>query len=576
MEKILRHQAKEAQKAIEQELYHWQTENKTQRLWQRDASLWANSDESQWLGWLDMPVIELNNVIHIETLAAKIKALGFDHIVVLGMGGSSLFPYMIAKTFGNSQYSHLGVLDSTDPMQIQQLEESLDLKKTLFIVSSKSGSTLEPNIFKQYFYTRLQTVLGKTEVGDHFIAITDPGTKLENIAKEERFRAIFQGVPSIGGRYSALSNFGMVPAGLMGIQVKEFLYYAEKMAHTCSPAVLPKDNPGVLLGITLGIYQKLGKDKVTFIISPEINALGAWLEQLLAESTGKEGKGLIPIDQEPLGLPVNYGSDRLFIYIRLDDMPNAIQDAAIAALEDAGHVVVRLNVVDKYQLGGELFRWEIATVVAGSVMGINPFNQPDVEDGKLLAIKLISEYQRTGKLEAPNLISTGKGIKIFADDLNTHEIRQFLQDAEAPSIEETLRAHFSRLKLGDYVNLSAFIEMSDKHSRLLQQYRILIRDKKKIATCLGFGPRFLHSTAQEYKGGPNTGVFLQITADHATDIQVPGVDYTFGLVIDAQAEAYFKTLVKRKRRVLRVHLGKNVTIGLQQLYKCLEAALNQE
>lgn len=579
MGNTMHHLTNDIQKAIEQELHLWQTENKTQSLWKGDAGLWTNSDESQWLGWLDMPVKELEEVSDIEALVAKIKEQGFAYVVVLGMGGSSLCPDMLAKTFGEirkrvgSDYPILHVLDSTDPMQIQHLEDSLDLKKTFFIVSSKSGSTLEPNIFKQYFYTRLQTVLGKQDVSDRFMAITDPGTNLETIAKEEHFRAIFHGVPSIGGRYSALSNFGMVPAGLMGIQVKDFLSYAEKMAHACSPAVLPKDNPGVILGIILGVCQRQGKDKVTLIVSPNIETLGAWLEQLLAESTGKEGKGLIPIDQEPLGLPENYGTDRLFIYIRLTDKPDSAQDNAVTALENAGQVVVRLNLVNKYQLGAELFRWEIATAVAGSVIGINPFNQPDVEESKVLAVKLLSEYQQSGKMDLPNHICTEEGIKLFADDVNAREISDLLQDAQSPTIEAVLRAHFSRVKPNDYVNFSAFIEMSKEHTELLQRCRVLVRDRKKVATCLGFGPRFLHSTGQDYKGGPNTGVFLQITAEHASDIPIPGFNYTFGLVIDAQAEGDFQTLVKRKRRVLRVQLGKDVALGLQQLYQFLEMAV---
>lgn len=582
MQNTIQFVASNIQNAVEQELANWKNENKIQRLWEGDALLWTNSDESQWLGWLEEAVRELSDVARIEKLATEIKSEHFEHLVVLGMGGSSLCPAMMAKTFGRIEnYPQLHVLDSTDPQQISHLEDSLDLKKTLFIVSSKSGSTLEPNIFKQYFYTRLQTVLKKSDVGDRFIAITDPGSKLEAIAKKDQFRAIFHGIPSIGGRYSALSNFGMVPAGLMGVPVRDFLFYAEQMAKACSLAT-PQDNPGVLLGVILGVCQRLGKDKVTLIVSSDVQALGAWLEQLLAESTGKEGKGLIPIDQEPLGDPQSYGSDRLFVYIRLEDAADDKEDHAMMALEQAGHVVVRLNLANKQQLGGELFRWEIATAVAGSIIGINPFNQPDVEESKVLAVQLMTEYQKTGKIESPNLICSRDEIKLLADDINEEEIRDLLtkdlssnKQTHEPSIEAVLLAHFSRVKPGDYVNLSAFIEMSDQHTELLQQSRILIRDKMKIATCLGFGPRFLHSTGQDYKGGPNTGVFLQITAEHAKDIPIPGLDYTFGLVIDAQAEGDLNTLVKRKRRVLCVHLGKNVAQDLQKLYEYIEVALGE-
>lgn len=463
---------------IDQELNIWKKEEKVHRLWANDASLWTNSDEAQWLGWLNVPKNELNEVPNIETLATKIKAEGYEHIILLGMGGSSLCPAMMAKTFGKiAEYPHLQILDSTDPMQIYHLEESIDLEKTFFIVSSKSGTTLEPTIFRQYFYSRLQTVLGRSAVGDRFLAITDPGTKLEAIAKDDDFRAVFYGVPSIGGRYSALSNFGILPSGLMGIQVKDFLFYAEKMAEACSPSVAPRDNPGVLLGVILGVCAKWGKDKVTLITSPGIQALGAWLEQLLAESTGKLGKGLIPIDQEPLAPPDNYGKDRVFIYIRLEDAPLVEQDSAMTALEKAGHVVVRLKLPNKEQLGTELFRWEVATAVAGSIIGVNPFNQPDVEGSKTLAAKLIAEYQQTGKIQSPNLIFSGEGMQLFSDEINAREINAKL-DGE-PSIEKYLRAHLSRIKQGDYVNLSAFIEMSEPHTELLQSCRVLIRDKKR-------------------------------------------------------------------------------------------------
>lgn len=563
---------KDISQNITEELDQWQKENKLQRLWKGDASLWTNNDEAQWLGWLNTSEQELKDVPRIDALLKDIKAQGYDHIILLGMGGSSLCPDMMAKTFGNiAQHPHLQVLDSTDPMQIQHLETSIDLEKAFFIVSSKSGNTLEPNIFKQYFYTRLQSILGKLDVGDRFLAITDPGTKLEALAKEEHFKGIFYGVPSIGGRYSALSNFGMVPSGLMGVNVEDFLHYANKMRQACSPSVEPKDNPGVLLGVTLGVCAKLGKDKVTLITSPGIHALGAWLEQLLAESTGKLGKGLIPIDQEPLGQPPCYGKDRVFIYIRLENAPDIKQDKAIKALEQSNHVVVHLNLPNKQHLGSELFRWEIATAVAGSVMGINPFNQPDVEGSKVLAAKILDE--RTEKSTTLDLIFSHANLQLFTDETNKRDIeKQLVGD----SIEAYLQAHLNRLKPGDYVDLSAFIEMSEQHTALLQQSRALIRDEKRVATCLGFGPRFLHSTGQAYKGGPNTGVFLQITAEHPQDIQIPGAPYTFGMVIDAQAQADFEVLAQRARRVLRVHLKNDVAVGLQQLYNFLQAALTSE
>jgi len=555
------------QDVITAELVNWQKENKTQRLWSKDPTLWPNSDANHWMGWLAIAA-ENNEITSIDMLAKEIKSLGVTNIVVLGMGGSSLCPAMLAETFGKiGDYPRLHILDSTDPLQILHLEKSIDLKKSIFIVSSKSGSTLEPNIYKEYFYSRLQTVFNKKEVGDRFIAITDPGTKLEAIAKNENFKAIFYGVPSIGGRYSALSNFGMVPAGLMGINVKHFLQHAENMKQSCS-ANSVNDNPGVVLGVTLGVAAKLGKDKVTLIASPGIHALGAWLEQLLAESTGKNGKGVIPVDQEPLADPSVYSEDRVFVYIRLESEPDISQDKAVAALEQTGFFVVRLNIVDKMHLGAELFRWEIATAVLGSIIGIDPYNQPDVEESKILTLQMTAQYEKTGKLIEPTAFFSEDGIKLFTDEKNQQEIAKRL--IGAPSISAYLKAHLSRIEKNDYANLSAFIEMTAEHTALLQESRVLIRDNKKIATCLGFGPRFLHSTGQAYKGGPNTGVFLQITGDFSEDLQVPNYKYTFGLVITAQAQADLTVLLKRSRRVLRIHVGKEVTNGLKKLRELIK------
>lgn len=554
--------------AILKELDSWQKENKTERLWAHDPTLWTNLDESKWMGWLDVDA-ENNEIPRIEALANELKAAGFVDIVLLGMGGSSLCPAMMATTFGKIEgYPKLHILDSTDPMQIHSLEKNIQLEKTFFIVSSKSGSTLEPNIFKDYFYKKLQTILNKENVSDRFIAITDPGTALESMAKKENFKAIFNGVPSIGGRYSDLSNFGMVPAGLMGVDIKKFLNNVAAMRKACSPSVSAKENPGVVLGVILGVCAKQGKDKVTLIVSPGIQALGAWLEQLLAESTGKQGKGLIPVDQEPLGDINVYGNDRVFVYIRLESAPDVKQDQAMLAFEKAGFVVVRLNLSDKMHLGTELFRWEIATDVAGSVIGIDPFDQPDVEASKVLALKLTTQYEQTDKLDLPKSFFSEEGLSLFTDEKNLQEIKKYISE---PSIANYLRAYFNNVHPNDYVDLSAFIEMSDEHAALLQESRVLIRNNKKVATCLGFGPRFLHSTGQAYKGGPNTGVFLQITADHDhdDDIAIPGHSYTFGVVIAAQAQADFSVLLERSRRVLRVDLGKDVNKGLQYLQACL-------
>ena len=572
-DKPLEYAAAKLADAIKAELEQWQQDDKVQRLWASDGKLWTDQDEAKWTGWLTIPTAETSEIPRIETLATELKSSGFTDVVLLGMGGSSLCPAMMATTFekiGNNPKLH--VLDSTAPEQIHTLESSLNLEKTFFIVSSKSGNTLEPNIFEAYFYTRLQDVLKKKDVGERFLAITDPGTKLETLAKDKNFKTVFHGMPSIGGRYSALSNFGMVPSGLMGLNLTEFLGYAEKMARSCASTATVADNPGAMLGVILGVCGNNGKDKVTLITSPGVHALGAWLEQLLAESTGKIGKGLIPVDQEPLGDPSVYGNDRVFAYIRLKDGADPEQDRAVDVLEKAGQVVIRLHLDDKSQLAAELFRWEFATATAGSILGIDAFNQPDVEASKVRALELTTEYEQTGKISEPEAIFEGDGMKLFTDSINAGQLKQrLMSDA---SIESYLQAHLSRLEAGDYVDLAAFIEMSDEHLETLQQSRVLIRDTKKVATCLGFGPRFLHSTGQAYKGGPNTGVFIQITTDHAKDIPVPGHKYTFGLVIAAQAQSDFEVLVKRSRRALRIHIEGDLKEGLKKLHGFIKSALS--
>ncbi len=558
--------------AIQAEIESWQNENKVQRLWGRDAGLWTNTDESQWMGWLDIAV-ENKEIPQIQNLAKQICDNDYSDVVVLGMGGSSLCPAMMADTFGQfKNYPRLHILDSTDPMQIRHLEKNIHLDKTLFIVSSKSGSTLEPNIFKKYFYAKVKHILGDKEAGKRFVAITDPHTTLEKMAQNENFNAIFNGVPSIGGRYSALSNFGMVPSGLMGVDIKKFLHHAELMRAACDPSVPVRNNSALALGVIMGICARHGKNKVTIIASPAIHSLGSWLEQLLAESTGKNGLGIVPIDQEPLGNPDVYGDDRVFVYVRLQHSSDHEQDTKIEKLKQAGFVVVMLTVPDQMHLGAELFRWELATAVAGSVIGINPFNQPDVEDSKVLTAKLTDQYEKTGKLPQLAPFFSADGVSLFTDEKNQRAVEANLHGN--PSLTDYLRAHLNRVKQNDYVNLSAFIEMSSEHTEMLQQICVSIRDRKKVATCFGFGPRFLHSTGQAYKGGPNEGVFLQITADVMEDLAVPGHSYTFGTVIAAQAEGDFTVLTQRERRILRVHLGKDVANGLKQLQKIIQEALH--
>jgi glucose-6-phosphate isomerase len=540
-------------------------------LWERDRSLWTNSDEDKWLGWLTIADDQLAHRHEFAAAAEDARSGGFSHILLLGMGGSSLCPEVLKMTFGTIPgYPELHVLDSTDPAQIKAMEEKVDIAKTLFLVSSKSGSTLEPNIFKQYFFERLKHVLGAEKAGSRFIAITDPGSKMELVAQGDKFRHIFHGLASIGGRYSALSDFGMVPAALMGLDAQNFLDRTEEMVHACKSCVPVDDNPGVVLGIILGTLARNGRDKVTIVASPGISDLGAWLEQLIAESTGKEGHGIIPVDREQLGPADVYGEDRVFAYLRLESAPDPAQDDKVAALEQAGQPVIRIAVGETYDLGQEFFRWEIATAVAGSIIGINAFNQPDVEASKIATRNLTAEYERSGSLPAEKPILNEDGMRLFADEKNAAALKQA---AVSESLVGHLRSHLNRLKSGDYFALLAYVPMFANHEQRLQQMRHAVRDKKRVATCLGFGPRFLHSTGQAYKGGPNSGVFLQVTCDDAHDLPVPGQKYTFGTVKAAQARGDLQVLVDRNRRALRVHIGADIDAGLAKLNSAITRAL---
>lgn len=559
---------KRLDEAVKSELAKWQAENKVNKLWQRDASLWTGADEGKWLDWLSIVDDELLDIELLQKLANEVKSSNFSHVLLLGMGGSSLCPEVMAKTFGKvHDYPQLLILDSTDPSQICSIEESVKLSHTLFIVSSKSGTTLEPNSYMQYFLARMAEVVGPDNVGKHFIAVTDPDSTLEQVALRQGFRNIFSGVKGIGGRYSALSNFGMVPAAVMGVDVAKFLCHTQAMTAACRPSIKTEENSGLVLGIILGVLNKLGRDKVTIVTSPQIYDLGAWLEQLLAESTGKQGRGIIPIDREWIG-PVNvYGEDRIFVYLRLESGFDQEQDKAVEALKIAGHPVVHIAVRDLYNLGQEFFRWEIATAVAGSILEINAFDQPDVEASKIATRKLTSLYEKLGSLPSETPIGEDSGIKLFADQQNAQALNAAV--AKGRTLKDYLKAHLERLKKGDYFAILAYIEMTDGNEGRLQKMRASVRNTKKVATCLGFGPRFLHSTGQAYKGGPNTGVFLQVTCDDKNDLPVPGQTYTFGVVKAAQAQGDFDVLAERERRVLRVHLGKDVSAGL----KCLNDAL---
>jgi transaldolase/glucose-6-phosphate isomerase len=562
--------------AVKKNLRDWRAAGKVKRLWQGDASLWTNEDEFKWLGWLGITDEQFANVSKLKSFAEDVKSAGFSDILLLGMGGSSLCPEVLSLTYPQTAgFPRLHILDSTDPAEIQSVEKKMNLAKTLFVVSSKSGSTLEPNIYKQYFFERMKQTVGADKAGGHFVAITDPGSKMQLVAERDHFRHIFYGLPSIGGRYSALSNFGMVPAAAMGLDIDKFLQRTKEMVEACKTSTPVGQNPGVVLGLIMGSAAKLGRDKITLIASPGISDLGAWLEQLIAESTGKLGKGIIPVDRESLGTPETYGSDRVFAYLRLEGAADAAQEGKVSALEKAGQPVVRIAVSDTYSLGQEFFRWEIATAVAGSIIGINAFNQPDVEASKIVTKQLTSEYESKGSLPAEKPILEEDGIKLFSDGKNAADLAK--DAATGPSsdgqLKNYLRAHLARLGAGDYFALLAYIEMNPEHESQLETIRINVRDRKRVATCLGFGPRFLHSTGQAYKGGPNSGVFLQITCDDARDLPVPEQKYTFGVVKAAQARGDFQVLAERKRRALRVHLGSDVKAGLSRIAELVKQVL---
>ena len=538
--------------AVADNLRVWESSDRVARIWAGDASVWTGTDEAKWLGWLGITAEQVARKQRFEQFSAEVKAAGFTHVLLLGMGGSSLCPEVLRVSFGHTAgFPDLHVLDSTDPAQVAAIEKKIDLARTLFIVSSKSGSTLEPNVFKQYFFERA----GRD--GSKFVAITDPGSHMQKVAEQDGFRHIFFGLPSIGGRFSALSDFGMIPAAAMGIDTGKFLAAADAMAKACAA---PQDNPGLTLGVLLGTLARAGRDKLTIIASPAIHDLGAWLEQLVAESTGKDGKAIIPVDREPLGPIAVYGTDRVFVYERLTSAPDPEQDRAMDALAAAGHPVIRIAMDDVYDLGREFFRWEFATAVASAILEINPFNQPDVEASKIASKELTNEFEATGSLPAEAPAFEEDGIKVFGQ-------------AAGGTLTDSLRAHLNSIKASDYFALLAYIEMTPAHEATLTAMRQRVRDAKKVATCVGFGPRFLHSTGQAYKGGPNTGVFLQITSDDARDLPVPGQKYTFGIVKAAQARGDLTVLRERGRRALRIHLGSDVDAGLRKLASALERAL---
>ena len=559
------------QKRVDEAAETWRAQGNIRRIWSKDAAVWTGRDEGDWLGWLDIVDAQLRELPALNEFAAEVRARQFSDVLLLGMGGSSLGPEVLAQTLGSAAgFPTLHVLDSTDPQQVQSFARRIDLPRTLFIVSSKSGTTLEPNVLMDYFFDKAAQAIGAADASRHFVAITDPGSQLEKVAGQRGFHRVFHGIPSIGGRYSVLSPFGIVPLAAIGGDVRGFLQSARIMAQSCGSDVPPAQNPGVALGLAIGVSALQGRDKVTVITSPSLGSFSDWAEQLLAESTGKHGKGVIPVADEPLGDPAVYGAHRLFIYLRDGKEPDAAQDRTLGALQQAGQPVVRIDLMSKEHLAQEFFRFEMATAVAGAVIGLNPFDQPDVEASKVAARELTDAYEKTGALAADRPVFKENGIALYTDERNAQALRQAGADS---TLTSWLGAHFCRIHDGDYFAVLAYLERSDARMGPLQELRTLLRDRKHVATCLQFGPRFLHSTGQAYKGGPNSGVFLQITADSAADVAIPGRKASFGVIEAAQARGDFRVLAERGRRVLRAHIASNLDAGLAALNEAARAAL---
>ncbi len=543
-------------KAVEARLETARADHWSHRLWAGDATIWTGKDEGKWLGWLPAARGEQ---VDLKALAAfGTEARRYSNAVLLGMGGSSLGPEVLALILGSAKgHPKLHVLDTSDPGQIAAVAAMIDPARTLFIVSSKSGSTMEPELLRSFFFERA------SRRGEQFVAVTDPGSKLEATAANDGFAHVFLGDPAIGGRYSVLSVFGMVPAAAMGIDIKGFYAATAAMVLACGADVPPAQNPGIRLGAIIGEAAVAGRDKLTIVTSPGLIAMGAWLEQLLAESTGKQGKGIVPIDREPLGEPADYGADRLFAYLHLSGERDDGRQGQLKALADAGHPVVTCEVARREAIGQEFFRWEIATAIAGAVIGIDPFDQPDVEEAKVATRKLVDAYEKSGALEPETPIAETADFAIYA--ASPTKVAPF--DPAA-----LLGRYFASLSPGDYAGFLAFIERERENEAAITRMRVAVRDACHVATVGGFGPRFLHSTGQVYKGGPNSGSFLTITRDPDPDLAIPGHKASFGMVQIAQARGDAEVLAERGRRVLRIHLKKGGG-GIAALEKAISAAL---
>lgn len=545
----------------------------TARIWAKDGTVWKDHGPTigkieQRLGWLN--VLETIDLERLKKLQAGIKGSEFEHVVLLGMGGSSLAPEVLFQTFGKQDgFPALLVLDSTVPARVLEIERAVDLKKTLFVVASKSGGTVETARFYDYFYEKT----GRN--GAQFIAITDPGSDLAKTAETEKFRDSFLNPADIGGRYSALSYFGLVPAALMGIDLDKFWTNASEMIQACGTNIPATSNPGVYLGTIIGTLAQQGRDKLVLYASPSLVSLGNWIEQLIAESTGKEGKGILPVVGSTVGKPHDHASDRVFVYLKVAGDPgNAELDEGIKALREAGHPRVTLLLEDQYALAGEFFRWEMATAVAGHMLAINPFDEPNVTESKQNTSRLIDHFVKNGSLPKEQPTLAHEGVQLYSTETTLAPLRAVgsQHGFDAKNLIQLLAGQILGTQAGDYFAILAYLPPTDAVDSQLEDIRRRLRHVTRRSVTVGYGPRYLHSTGQLHKGGANNGVFLLLTYDHPEDVAIPGSPYSFGILNDAQAAGDFEALETHKRRVLRLHLNSDIEAGIKVLLNAIDFA----
>jgi transaldolase/glucose-6-phosphate isomerase len=570
--------------AVEERLAACDRDHVAKRLWDRDVTLWSaepavGKSIARRLGWLDLPSAQRDALLELEAFADQVAKEGFTDAVVLGMGGSSLCPDLWARTFpARAGRLRLHVLDLTDPVAVARIQRTAPPERTLYVVSTKSGNTIETLSFAEAFEAEVAATNGRSG-GSHFVAITDPDSPLETLASRRGWRRTFLSPPDVGGRFSALAPFGLVPAALLGLPLEDLVARARTMALASSARVRAKENAGVWLGAVLGEAGRAGRDKITLVVAPEIAALGAWLEQLVAESTGKQGNGLVPVADEPLGVPGDYGDDRLFVRIGLRGRSEPHVDGALANLEQVGHPVVRLTLDDALDVAGEFVRWEVATAVAAHVLGVNAFDEPDVSKSKANTQKALDAFTTTGALPGGTALVREGATAFFTGGVHGWSLRPAVADdahggGEGGALARVLAAHFASVRPGDYLALLAYLGPTPEEAALLARMRARLFERLGVATTLGLGPRYLHSTGQLHKGGPNRGVFLVLTFETKDDRPIPRAPYSFGVLLDAQAAGDVEALVESNRRVVRVHLEDPRVPALAALLDLVERALD--